>query len=114
MLSPHSAGDGAGEGDRPLALGFYRFLNRLKWPRTYLGRLILVCAVASSLPLFLVLLIVNLIYVETGSRPGGLDLGVFVAITGGRPHRDRPDAGGLASRAGAAATDNCRTRHLPA
>jgi diguanylate cyclase (GGDEF)-like protein len=32
-------------------LGFYRFLNRLGWPKSYLGRLLLVCALASCVPL---------------------------------------------------------------
>lgn len=36
----------------PRELGFYRFLNSLSWPGTYLGRLLLVCAVALSVPLF--------------------------------------------------------------
>ena len=33
------------------ALGFYRFLNRLVWPKSYVGRLLLVCAAASCVPL---------------------------------------------------------------
>ena len=36
----------------PRELGFYRFLNGLSWPGTYLGRLLLVCTVALSVPLF--------------------------------------------------------------
>jgi diguanylate cyclase (GGDEF)-like protein len=32
-------------------LGFYRFLNKFNWPKSYLGRLLLVCGAASCVPL---------------------------------------------------------------
>ncbi len=52
----------AADGDGAYDLGLYRFLNRIGWPRTYLGRLILICAVAMSVPLFASLALVAFVF----------------------------------------------------
>lgn len=81
MLASHSTG----KGDGALALGFYHFLNRLKWPRSYLGRLILVCAAASSIPLVLILGLASLVSGSSNASSGvlgGFGIDIFIAVVG--------------------------------
>jgi len=80
MLSPHSTG----KRDGTLALGFYHFLNRLKWPGSYLGRLILVCTLATSVPLLLVLGLASLASGSVGasSRWASVGFDMVLAVLG--------------------------------
>jgi diguanylate cyclase (GGDEF)-like protein len=86
MLAPETVRKGAGDGldnrDHVLALGFYRFLNRMKWPGSYLGRLFFVCTLASTVPLVVVLALVDAISVYSNPESGGIGLATFVAVIG--------------------------------
>ncbi len=60
MQMHHPAGMESAGGPGTGSLRFYDWLNRLPWPASYLGRLMLVCSLAACAPLILVLLAAGL------------------------------------------------------
>lgn len=75
MPAPHATWDG----ESPPDLGFYHLLHKLKWPGSFLGRLMLVCGVTLSTPLLLVLALAHSLTGDTGEIGPKLVLAVLGA-----------------------------------